>query len=91
MLSRSVLLVIFPPAAPTGGIDPTGGQHTPPAGEARGVTRYTEMGVGRELVGSPTYSRQILRLDGEVVFSAVVKPERLRPVVEEINRRGKLR
>ena len=76
----------IPPAGPTGGIDPTGGQQQ----EVK-PNRFAEAGVGRELTG--TKQPQVINfvLDGEVVFSAVVKPERLRPVVEEINRRGKLR
>lgn len=58
---------------------------------ARTVSRQPEMGIGRELSNNSQPTIVNFMLDGEVVFSAVVKPERLRPVVEEINRRGKLR
>lgn len=48
----------------------------------------TEMSIGRDLTAAnaqPTIVNFVL--DGEVIMSAVVKPERLRPVVQEIQRR----
>jgi hypothetical protein len=51
-----------------------------------------EMNISRDLIGAsaaPTIVNFVL--DGEVFMSAVVKPERLRPVVQEIQRRDSWR
>jgi hypothetical protein len=54
--------------------------------------RMPDMNISRDLAGAsaaPTIVNFVL--DGEVIMSAVVKPERLRPVVQEINRRDSWR
>jgi hypothetical protein len=54
--------------------------------------RMPEMNISRDLIGAsaaPTIVNFVL--DGEVIMSAVVKPERLRPVVQEIQRRDSWR
>ena len=52
-----------------------------------------ELGIAQDLRAAQGGQPVIVNfmLDGEVIMQAVVKPERLRPVVEEINRRGRLR
>ncbi len=54
------------------------------------------LGVGREMsidrnvaTGQPVVVNFVL--DGETIMQAVVRPERLRPVVEEIQRRDRWR
>jgi hypothetical protein len=52
----------------------------------------SEAGITRDLAATNTQPVVVnFVLDGEVVMSALVKPERLRPVVEEINRRDRWR
>lgn len=84
---------------------PPGGETSPPVDE-EGLTGTNDGGRGFSPVeypvgetsitndlsatsGTPTIVNFIL--DGEVVASAVIKPERLRPVVQEINRRDSWR
>jgi hypothetical protein len=90
-----------PPAPPTppteganGGVitppDPTGPKSAQPVWHTQPAVN--EVGIGREL--TPVNAQPVVVnfvLDGEVIMSAVVKPERLRPVVQEIQRRDSWR
>jgi hypothetical protein len=88
-----------PPAPPpTGGPDgsptgaPFGAEPADPADPTRqarasSLISIPEMVPTRELASTAQPTIVNFMLDGEVIMSAVVKPERLRPVVQEINKR----
>lgn len=75
--------VVPPPPGPNGNTQPFG---TEPE-DKRGFTMNPTIGMASS--AAPTIVNFVL--DGEVIMTAVATPERLRPVVQEVNRRDSWR
>lgn len=84
-----------PPPPPPDGVTPPdgggGGRSALPASVGTTLA-LSETSIGRDMAQVNTQPVVVnFVLDGEVVMSALVKPERLRPVVQEIQRRDSWR